>query len=90
MQVTNTLIKAERAEGIEISYAPSLSAAVRADAELLVKLCIGNGLTSSEDALSKHLRGDVSADVEGFGNEWFVSFYYNGSSKVFAIVEVIA
>lgn len=86
---TQTILKAERAIGVEFEGlgAPSLGSAVRADAELLVKLCIENDLTESQGALCKHLRG-ATADVEGFGKVWYVHFFPINYRKVFAIVEV--
>jgi hypothetical protein len=89
MQAIIKSFKADRATNLGYAHAPSLSAAIRADAEILVNLCIDHGISSSEGSLVNYILGDVNADVDKVSNfEYIVTFYKESDNKPFAIVEV--
>lgn len=89
MQAIIKSLNIETSKCVKYAHAPSLSAAIRADAELLVNLCVDNRMTDSEGMLVNYILGNVNADVNKIDSAaYLVSFYKESDTKPFVTVEV--
>lgn len=83
-------IDSDLSKGVEFFHAPSLSAAVRRDAELITGLMVDNNKEGSFDCLCTYVAGDVSCDVllveRNTVNVYRVEFYKADDVYPFAVV----
>lgn len=74
----------------DVAYegAPSLPAAVRKEAEDLARLQLASGKAQSIGCLTKHLLGDVEADIFALRGDRVLVEFYTGAKKVLSFAAV--